>query len=120
MIVGLLHPGEMGSALGEALRDNGHDVIWASEGRSDATRARAAPFRDVQSVPALADEAQHVPAADARTRHRPSGGSKIPPSEAGTNNFPGGIAGAKVRIGLGEIGMRVGLPCRLDEAAGAA
>ncbi len=32
----------MGAAIGDALRANGHDVIWASEGRSDATRARAA------------------------------------------------------------------------------
>ena len=41
MIVGLLHPGEMGAAIGDALRERGHDVLWASEGRSDATRARA-------------------------------------------------------------------------------
>lgn len=47
MIVGLLHPGEMGSAVGGALRANGHDVVWTSEGRSPATRARAVAFRDV-------------------------------------------------------------------------
>jgi 3-hydroxyisobutyrate dehydrogenase-like beta-hydroxyacid dehydrogenase len=60
VIVGLVHPGEMGSALGDALRDNGHDVIWASEGRSDATRARAARLHDVESLAALAGEAQLV------------------------------------------------------------
>ena len=53
MIIGLLHPGEMGSAVGAAAAANGHDVLWASEGRSDATRARAAAFRDVQTVAAL-------------------------------------------------------------------
>ena len=41
-IVGLLHPGEMGSAVGATLVAGGARVLWASEGRSDATRARAA------------------------------------------------------------------------------
>jgi 3-hydroxyisobutyrate dehydrogenase-like beta-hydroxyacid dehydrogenase len=47
--VGLLHPGEMGSALGAALRERAHAVVWASEGRSEATaaRARAADLDDV-------------------------------------------------------------------------
>jgi 3-hydroxyisobutyrate dehydrogenase-like beta-hydroxyacid dehydrogenase len=40
--VGLLHPGEMGAALGAELRRNGHTVLWASAGRSEATAARAA------------------------------------------------------------------------------
>ncbi len=44
MIVGLVHPGEMGAALGSRLDA---DVVWCSEGRSEATRARAAAFRDV-------------------------------------------------------------------------
>ena len=48
--VGLLHPGEMGAALGSALRSSGHEVIWASAGRSDATRARAAGFTDAGTV----------------------------------------------------------------------
>ena len=52
MIVGLLHPGEMGSALGRALVDAGHEVVWASAGRSEATRERAARFRDAGSVEA--------------------------------------------------------------------
>ncbi len=41
MTLGLLHPGEMGAAIGAALQAAGHEVVWASEGRSDATRARA-------------------------------------------------------------------------------
>ena len=39
--VGLLHPGEMGAAVGAVLRGSGHCVVWASEGRSSETRARA-------------------------------------------------------------------------------
>ena len=48
--IGLLHPGDMGAAVGTALRAAGHDVVWASEGRSEATRSRAAAFADVGSV----------------------------------------------------------------------
>jgi len=40
-VVGLLHPGEMGSALGHALRAAGNTVLWASDGRSAATARRA-------------------------------------------------------------------------------
>jgi 3-hydroxyisobutyrate dehydrogenase-like beta-hydroxyacid dehydrogenase len=39
--VGLLHPGEMGSAVGATLVGGRARVLWASEGRSAATRARA-------------------------------------------------------------------------------
>lgn len=41
MNVLLLHPGEMGSSVGAALLANGHDVAWATAGRSAATRQRA-------------------------------------------------------------------------------
>ncbi len=37
----LLHPGEMGQAIGGALVAAGQAVKWVSEGRSEATRARA-------------------------------------------------------------------------------
>jgi 3-hydroxyisobutyrate dehydrogenase-like beta-hydroxyacid dehydrogenase len=40
--IGLLHPGEMGSAVGKALRSAGHEVFWASAGRSPETAGRAA------------------------------------------------------------------------------
>jgi 3-hydroxyisobutyrate dehydrogenase-like beta-hydroxyacid dehydrogenase len=39
--VGLLHPGEMGAAVGGELRRRGVAVLWASADRSDRTRARA-------------------------------------------------------------------------------
>jgi uncharacterized protein DUF1932/F420-dependent NADP oxidoreductase-like protein len=53
VIVGLVHPGEMGAAIGNALVAAGHDVLWASEGRSEATRARAKQFEDAGSVAEL-------------------------------------------------------------------
>jgi 3-hydroxyisobutyrate dehydrogenase-like beta-hydroxyacid dehydrogenase len=39
--VGLLHPGEMGAAVGGCLAGAGRLVMWAPEGRSVATAARA-------------------------------------------------------------------------------
>jgi 3-hydroxyisobutyrate dehydrogenase-like beta-hydroxyacid dehydrogenase len=60
VIVGLLHPGEMGASVGAVLRTNGHEVVWASEGRSDATRARARGFRDAGSLAALCSEAELI------------------------------------------------------------
>lgn len=39
--IALLHPGEMGAALGACLIACGHRVLWASAGRSADTRARA-------------------------------------------------------------------------------
>jgi SAM-dependent methyltransferase/3-hydroxyisobutyrate dehydrogenase-like beta-hydroxyacid dehydrogenase len=57
-VVGILHPGAMGAAVGAALRSSGVDVRWASEGRSTATRSRAdvAGLRDVATVDALGGE----------------------------------------------------------------
>ncbi|MCY3885134.1 MAG: DUF1932 domain-containing protein [Gammaproteobacteria bacterium] len=37
----LLHPGEMGSSVGNALVFKGHGAYWISEGRSESTRLRA-------------------------------------------------------------------------------
>src|SRR5689334_18245762 len=39
--IGLLHPGEMGAAVGKCLAGAGHRVLWDPEGRSAATRERA-------------------------------------------------------------------------------
>jgi 3-hydroxyisobutyrate dehydrogenase-like beta-hydroxyacid dehydrogenase len=60
VIVGLLHPGEMGSAVGTALQSVGHEVVWASDGRSGATHRRAETFRDVGSIERLALESEVV------------------------------------------------------------
>ena len=59
-VVGLLHPGEMGSALGDALLAAGHGVLWASEGRSVETAARAGAFEDVGSASEVARRAEVV------------------------------------------------------------
>ncbi len=39
--IGLLHPGEMGAAVGQCLAGAGHEVLWVPEGRSAETAARA-------------------------------------------------------------------------------
>ena len=39
--IGLLHPGEMGAAVGQCLVAAGHEVLWLPEGRGQATTARA-------------------------------------------------------------------------------
>ncbi len=39
--IGFLHPGEMGISIAASAQNSGHQVYWASEGRSPATRARA-------------------------------------------------------------------------------
>lgn len=41
-VIGLLHPGEMGAAVGHCLVEAGHTVLWDPGGRSPATAARAA------------------------------------------------------------------------------
>jgi 3-hydroxyisobutyrate dehydrogenase-like beta-hydroxyacid dehydrogenase len=51
-VVGVLHPGEMGAAVGGALHGGGETVLWASAGRSPATaeRARAARLDDAGDI----------------------------------------------------------------------
>lgn len=39
--IGILHPGEMGVSVAAAAMRTGHEVYWASQGRSDKTRQRA-------------------------------------------------------------------------------
>ena len=39
--VGILHPGEMGISVAASAQNSGNTVLWASEGRSSQTRARA-------------------------------------------------------------------------------
>jgi 3-hydroxyisobutyrate dehydrogenase-like beta-hydroxyacid dehydrogenase len=40
--IGILHPGEMGSAVAASMQSGGNEVYWASEGRTGHTRERAA------------------------------------------------------------------------------
>jgi 3-hydroxyisobutyrate dehydrogenase-like beta-hydroxyacid dehydrogenase len=57
VIVGLLHPGEMGAAVGARIEG---EVVWASEGRGAETDARAAAFRDAGTLEALLREADVI------------------------------------------------------------
>ena len=54
-VVGLLHPGEMGSAVGATLVASGARVLWASAGRGAQSRERAAALglEDAGSLDAL-------------------------------------------------------------------
>lgn len=60
--IGLLHPGEMGTAVGRLLVERGHRVVWAPEGRGAATRERAeaAGLVDVGDVGRLAGQSAVV------------------------------------------------------------
>jgi 3-hydroxyisobutyrate dehydrogenase-like beta-hydroxyacid dehydrogenase len=61
-VVGLLHPGEMGAAVGRGLTAAGHTVMWASDGRSgeSARRAAAAGLTDAGTPRKLAAEADVI------------------------------------------------------------
>jgi 3-hydroxyisobutyrate dehydrogenase-like beta-hydroxyacid dehydrogenase len=53
--IGVLHPGMMGICVAATVQNSGHNVYWASEGRSPQTRARAEKFEllDIGSLAAL-------------------------------------------------------------------
>ncbi len=61
-MIGLLHPGEMGAAVGRCLADRGHRVLWASQGRGPDTalRAAAAGLTDVSSPAKIAAQADVI------------------------------------------------------------
>jgi 3-hydroxyisobutyrate dehydrogenase-like beta-hydroxyacid dehydrogenase len=61
-MIGMVHPGDMGSAVARVLVDAGHEVAWASEGRSDGTRRRAAEsgLVDVGSTAAMRERCEVV------------------------------------------------------------
>jgi 3-hydroxyisobutyrate dehydrogenase-like beta-hydroxyacid dehydrogenase len=61
-VIGLLHPGEMGAAIGRCLTGRGHTVLWASEGRGPASarRAEAAGLTDAGTAQAVAGRAEVI------------------------------------------------------------
>jgi 3-hydroxyisobutyrate dehydrogenase-like beta-hydroxyacid dehydrogenase len=61
-VIGLLHPGEMGAAVGRCLTGAGYEVLWASEGRGPQTaaRARAAGLADAGTPAEVADRADVI------------------------------------------------------------
>jgi 3-hydroxyisobutyrate dehydrogenase-like beta-hydroxyacid dehydrogenase len=60
--IGLLHPGQMGFAVGCTLKNSGHEVFWISQGRSAQTaeRAHTAGFHDAGTLDALAYGAEVI------------------------------------------------------------
>ena len=60
--IGLIHPGEMGAAVGAALLGRRERVLWASAGRSAETRSRAvqAGLEDAGSVEELIRESDVI------------------------------------------------------------
>lgn len=55
--IGILHPGEMGISVAASAINSGHQMYWASAGRSDKTRARAEKYEltEVHSVSELCE-----------------------------------------------------------------
>lgn len=55
--VGVLHPGMMGICVAATIQNSGHEVYWASEGRSPQSRERAAKFNlsDAGTLAALCE-----------------------------------------------------------------
>jgi 3-hydroxyisobutyrate dehydrogenase-like beta-hydroxyacid dehydrogenase len=58
-VIGILHPGAMGAALGSALKARAGAVIWADAGRSAATSKRA-ELADLVAVPDVAELARRA------------------------------------------------------------
>ena len=124
--VGLLHPGEMGAAIGAALRATQHRVFWGIGGRSAATRLRAADagLEDLGEIAAVCAASDVILSVGAS---RGGGGSRgtvsgfdgiyvdanaISPStanrvsaiirDAGASSVDGGIIG-KPPVALGDV-----------------
>ena len=55
--IGILHPGQMGIVVVVSAQNSGNEVLWASEGRSSATRERAsqAGLRDAGTLTKLCE-----------------------------------------------------------------
>lgn len=53
--IGILHPGEMGVSVAASAINSGHQVYWASQGRSDKTRLRAQKHNlaEIETLPKL-------------------------------------------------------------------
>ena len=60
--IGILHPGAMGISVAASALQNGHKVCYASEGRSEASLARAAEYglHDLKTLRALCKECRII------------------------------------------------------------
>jgi len=58
--IGVLHPGQMGISVANALRESGNRVCWASDGRSEASRERADKYKleDLGSISILGSQCE--------------------------------------------------------------
>ena len=61
-VIGLISPGEMGTGIARAAQDNFHEIIWASQGRSERTKQRADKydFRDVVTLEEMARQTKYI------------------------------------------------------------
>lgn len=61
-VVGIYSPGAMGSTVAYSCSLYGHECIWASEGRSEETKARAEKFgiKDVLTFDALVEKSEFL------------------------------------------------------------
>ena len=61
-VIGLLNPGAMGASIGAAALTNAERVLWASDGRSDAThvRAKKARLSDIGSLTNLVSASETI------------------------------------------------------------
>ena len=60
MKIGVLHPGEMGSSIGDCLIQSGHEVFWASSERSQSSRDRAATWQEKSKLSELVEEVDAI------------------------------------------------------------
>ena len=60
MKIGVLHPGEMGSSIGDCLIQSGHEVFWASSERSQSSRDRAASWQEKSKLSELVEEVDAI------------------------------------------------------------
>ena len=62
LTLGILHPGEMGISLAASACNSDHEVLWASEGRSEKTRTRAKDhgLKDVGNLQTLCEKSPVV------------------------------------------------------------
>ena len=60
--IGILHPGEMGVSIAASAIYSGHQVYWASSGRSDKTRQRAEKHRltEVDTLSQLCQASENI------------------------------------------------------------
>lgn len=60
MKIGVLHPGEMGSSIGDCLIQSGHEVFWASSERSQLSRDRATTWQEKSKLSELVEQVDAI------------------------------------------------------------